>query len=109
VTAGGTLTARYVIHAVGPRGGDPEGDRKLASAIRNALEAAQSLGLRSLSFPAISSGIFGFPKDRCAQILTATAAEYLTEHPAGTVRQVDFVLFDDETAGLFEAELQGGR
>ena len=105
VTGGGKLRARYVIHAVGPRGGDPAGDEKLARAVRSALDAAERLGLSSLSFPAISSGIFGFPKDRCAYLLTRTAVTYLREHPEGPVRQVDFVLLDDETAGLFQQAL----
>lgn len=105
VTGGGELRARYVIHAVGPRGGDPEGEGKLRSVARHALDAAERLGLSSVSFPAISSGIFGFPKDRCAEILTATAAAYLHEHPNGPLRQVDFVLLDEETARLFQQAL----
>lgn len=107
VTGGGALKARYVIHAVGPRGGDPEGDEKLRSAVEQSLLAAQQLGLSSISFPAISSGIFGFPKDRCAEILIAAAIEYLQGHPQSTLRQVDFVLFDEETAGLFAQQLRG--
>lgn len=106
VTGGGTLAAPYVIHAVGPRGGDPEGDEKLASACREALLAAQMLGLGSLSFPAISTGIFGFPKDRAAAILLATAREYLAQRPDSPVKQVDFVLWDDEMTGLFREELR---
>lgn len=106
VTSGGDLTARYVIHAVGPRGGDPHGDEKLQSAAEQALLAAEDLGLTSISFPAISSGIFGFPRERCAEILMATAREYLQERPETTVRQVDFVLLDDDMARLFEAQLR---
>jgi O-acetyl-ADP-ribose deacetylase len=105
VTGGGDLKARYVIHAVGPRGGDPEGDEKLARAVRNALDTAERLGLSSLSLPAISSGIFGFPRERCASLLTETTFAYLREHPDGPVRQVDLVLFDDETARLFAEAL----
>lgn len=106
VTGAGELAARYVIHAVGPRGGDAEGDEKLQVAVTNALLAAQELGLTSLSFPAISSGIFGFPKDRCARILVSVAGEYLRVHPESSVRQVDFVLFDDETRDHFAQALQ---
>lgn len=105
VTGGGDLQARYVIHAVGPRGGDPEGDDKLRRATRNALDAAQRLGLASLSFPAISSGIFGFPKDRCASLLVSTARTYLQNNPDSPVRRIDFVLWDDETAALFVSAL----
>lgn len=106
VTGGGALAAKYVIHAVGPRGGDPQGEAKLASACREALMAARNLGLRSLAFPAISTGIFGFPKQRAAQILLATTHEYLTANPEGCVQQVDFVLWDDETTRVFREELQ---
>ena len=107
VTVGGALAARYVIHAVGPRGGDPEGDEKLASACCKALLAAQDLGLTSLSFPAISTGIFGFPKDRAAEILIETARRYLADNPESSVKQVDFVLFDDETTAVFQRTLKG--
>lgn len=106
VTGGGALAAQYVIHAVGPRGGDPQGDAKLASACQEALLAARSLGLRSLSFPAISTGIFGFSKERAAQILLATTRDYLAANPDGCVQQVDFVLWDDETTGIFRDELE---
>ncbi len=104
VTGAGRLQARYVIHTVGPRGGDPQGDQKLASAIRRSLERAEELGLHSISAPAVSSGIFGFPRDRCAQILLQVAAEYLAEHPASSLQQVDFCLFDDGTLAVFAEE-----
>lgn len=106
VTSGGKLAAPYVIHAVGPRGGDPQGEAKLTSAVEAALSAAARLGLDSIAFPALSSGIFGFPKEHCAQILTATAAQYLREHGDGPVAQIDFVLYDEITAALFEQALQ---
>ncbi len=105
VTSGGQLAARYVIHAVGPRGGDPQGDEKLTSAAREALLAAQELGLGSISFPAISTGIFRFPRERAAELLLAAAVAYLRDTPAPTVRQIDFVLFDDETTRVFAAAL----
>jgi len=109
VTGAGKLAAKYVIHAVGPRGGDPAGDEKLAGAARQALRAAQELGLASLSFPAISTGIFGFPKERAAELLLAAARAYLQDTPAPTVRQIDFVLFDDETTRVFAAALAATR
>jgi O-acetyl-ADP-ribose deacetylase (regulator of RNase III) len=105
VTSAGDLAARYVIHAVGPRGGDSEGDDKLARAVASSLAKAAELGLASISLPAISSGIFGFPKDRCAEILIETAWRYLAENPDGPLRQIEFVLFDDETAEIFRREL----
>jgi O-acetyl-ADP-ribose deacetylase len=111
VTGGGNLAARYVIHTVGPKGDDPAGDEKLASAVHRSLERAEELGLESISFPAISSGIFGFPKDRCAAILLATVVEYLTLHPGTSLGQVHICLFDDETVNAFRAQwdLRYGR
>lgn len=109
LTSGGALSARYVIHAVGPRGGDPQGDEKLESAVREAMLAAEEKGLRSIAFPAISSGIFGFPKDRCAQILVSTVLQYLENHQQGAVVQADFVLFDDETTSYFHDALVSSR
>lgn len=107
VTAAGALAAQYVIHAVGPRGSDPEGDEKLQRAVANSLNKAEELSLASISLPAISSGIFGFPKDRCAEILIATARRYLSNNPDSSVKQIDFVLFDDETARIFHDTLRG--
>ncbi len=106
VTGAGALAAKYVIHAVGPRGDDPKRDEELASACHEALLAAQQLGLRSISFPAISTGIFGFPKEPAARILIDTTRRYLQEHPQSTVKQVDFVLWDDETTEVFRAALE---
>ena len=100
-TGAGTLAAKYVIHAVGPRGGDPEADEKLANAVRNSLDKADELGVASISLPAISSGIFGFPKERCAEILLSTAREWLEAHPDSCLAQVDMVNIDDATASVF--------
>jgi O-acetyl-ADP-ribose deacetylase (regulator of RNase III) len=109
VTGAGNLAARYVIHAVGPRGGDPEGDRKLAGAVRSALERACELGLTSISLPAISSGIFGFPKDRCARIMLATIDRYLLERPDPSLRTVQVCLFDEQSLKAFRGALEARR
>ena len=103
VAGGGNLAARYVIHAVGPLGGDPEGDARLLSAVQSSLRRAEELGLRSISIPAISSGIFGFPKDRCARILLTAGEEHLAAGESH-VQQIDFCLFDDETVRVFVQE-----
>jgi O-acetyl-ADP-ribose deacetylase (regulator of RNase III) len=100
-TGAGTLPAKYVIHAVGPKGGDPEGDEKLTRAVRNSLDKADELGVASVSLPAISSGIFGFPKQRCAEILLSTARDWLEAHPDSPVAQVDMINIDEETASIF--------
>jgi O-acetyl-ADP-ribose deacetylase (regulator of RNase III) len=105
ITSGGALRARWVIHAVGTRMGEGDEDAKLRGAVRSVLELAEARGLRSVSMPAISSGIFGFPKDRCARILVGEAARFLRERPSGALRELEFCLFDDRTAGYFLAEL----
>ena len=102
-TGAGTLAADYVIHAVGPRGGDPEGDGKLTACVTNALDEANRLGISSIAFPAVSSGIFGFPKDRCAQILLMTTHDWLTANPASSVRNVDMINIDALTTSVFAA------
>ena len=106
ITTAGSLPARWVIHAVGPRMGEGDEDAKLASAVQSALALAAGNSLKSISMPAISSGIFGFPKDRCAGILTSTAHEYLREHPACGIEVVEFCVFDDATAGHFRRAME---
>ena len=80
VTAGGNLEAKFVIHAVGPLGSDPNADRLLASACRSALDRAAEKNVASIAIPAISTGVFGFPLERAARILTHTAAEFAKTH-----------------------------
>jgi O-acetyl-ADP-ribose deacetylase (regulator of RNase III) len=79
ITRGYRLQARYVIHAVGPvwRGGDHDEDRLLANAYRNAFALAKAHGLKSIAFPAISTGAYGFPPDRAAMIAVRTLAKEL--------------------------------
>ena len=79
ITKGYLLPARYVIHTVGPvwHGGKNEEDEKLASCYRRSLEIADEYGLRSIAFPAISTGVYGFPVERAAVIAVKTVAETL--------------------------------
>ena len=77
ITTGGNLPAEYVIHAVGPTCGDNHGDEKLKDATLTSLMLADKNHLRSISFHAISTGFFGFPKDRCATIMLSTTLAYL--------------------------------
>lgn len=104
----GSLRARRVIHAVGPRMGEGGEDEKLRSAVRAVLNLARDEGLRSVSMPAISSGIFGFPKARCASILVGETFKFLTaaDEPPGPVKTVEFCVLDDLTAGYFLGELK---
>jgi putative ATPase len=106
ITGAGRLPCQAVIHAVGPvwHGGQQGEDEQLRSATWQSLELAHQRGFRSIALPAISSGIFGFPKDRCAQILLATAREFAEQHPDSPLRDIQFVLFDSPTLQVFEAE-----
>jgi O-acetyl-ADP-ribose deacetylase (regulator of RNase III) len=104
ITTGGTLPARYVIHAVGPMYGDDHEDEKLKNATLNSLKLADKKCLKSIAFPAISTGIFGFPKNRCATIMLSTTIAYL-EGPTG-LEKVVFCLYDKKTLEIFEDFLQ---
>jgi O-acetyl-ADP-ribose deacetylase (regulator of RNase III) len=101
MTTGGNLRANYVIHAVGPRMGEGDEDEKLADATRNSLHLAKEKGLSSIAFPAISTGIFGFPKDRCAQIMLASVIEVLKKEET-SVKEVVFCLWGEESLEVFE-------
>jgi len=101
ITTGGDLKTRYVIHAVGPRMGEGDEDRKLADATRHSLKLANEKGLASITFPAISTGIFGFPKDRCARIMLTTVAETLKKEDT-SLKEVVFCLWGEETLQVFE-------
>ena len=101
ITTGGDLKTRYVIHAVGPRMGEGDEDGKLADATRNSLKLANEKSLASITFPAISTGIFGFPKDRCARIMLTTVAETLKKEDT-SLKEVVFCLWGEETLQVFE-------
>jgi O-acetyl-ADP-ribose deacetylase (regulator of RNase III) len=108
VTGAGRLKARYVIHAVGPRYGDPQGDEKLASAIRNSLLKAEELGLESIALPAISTGVFGYPYERCARIMARVLKEFAPS--AKSLKRVIVCLYGREAyetfRRVFEEELR---
>ena len=77
ITGAGDLKAKQIIHAVGPVMGSGNEDKKLADATASALDVAKKNSIRSLAFPAISTGVFGFPKDRCARVMLLTTMAYL--------------------------------
>jgi len=105
ITGAGSLPARYVIHAVGPRMGEGDEDEKLKNAVRNSLRLASEKGIKSISMPAISAGIFGFPKDRCAKILVEESVRFLKDENT-SLELVEFCIYDDATAFYFEAEFK---
>ena len=100
-TSGGRLPARYVIHAVGPVWGDGDEDSKLAAAVTGSLRAADELVLSSIAFPAISTGIFGFPKERAAKIIFKSINTYFGAKSDSSVKLVRIVLFDEATVSAF--------
>ena len=105
VTTAGALQASHVIHVVGPRyrsGQDNEG--MLRDATHAALEAAASIKARSVALPAISAGIFGYPRAGATKVLATAVVAWLTEH-AGVVEEVRLVGFDAATARDFAAGL----
>ena len=106
VTPAFRLPARHVIHTVGPiwHGGDSEEDALLASAYRSSLTAAGELGASSISFPAISTGIYGFPRERAAAIAVREARDWLES--GRNPGRIILVSFDDAGAAIYRALLE---
>jgi len=104
LTTGGTLPAAHVIHAVGPRMGEGDEDPKLRAAAEAALDVAVAHGLRTVAFPAISAGIFGFPIERSAAILIDAAVRRLQGDP-GSLEEITFCLWGVDAYRVFEAAL----
>jgi O-acetyl-ADP-ribose deacetylase (regulator of RNase III) len=107
-TSGGNLPCRYVIHAVGPVWGDTQRagaggdeDAKLTAAVTGSLNVAEGLGLESISLPAISTGIFGFPKERAAQVILKSIQAYFGEKPDSSISLVRLVLYDQAMVAVF--------
>ncbi len=98
-TSAGKLPCRYVIHAVGPVWGEGDEDLKLAAAVSGSLSVASRLGLNSIALPAISTGIFGFPKDRAARIILTAFLDYLQSNPESSLKLVRLTLFDHGHSG----------
>ena len=93
-TGAGSLPCRYVIHAVGPVWGEGEEDAKLAAAVQGSLEKAEILGCASLALPAISTGIFGFPRARAARVILRAVRDWSLHNLETTLRRLRIVLFD---------------
>jgi len=105
ITTGGNLKAKYVIHAVGPVFGEGDEDAKLRDATINSLKLADEYNIRSIAFPAISTGYFGLPKKRCAEVMLPAATSYIK---GGTrIEKVIFCLYDQETFDVFKKVLAG--
>ena len=100
-TGAGKLPCRYVIHAVGPVWGEGLEDKKLHVAVAGTLELAGQLDLASVAFPAISTGIFGFPKERAARIILEAIRSYFAQSAGSPVHLVRIVLIDSATLAAF--------
>jgi O-acetyl-ADP-ribose deacetylase (regulator of RNase III) len=104
LTGAGRLPSRHVIHAVGPVWGEGNEDAKLHAAVAGSLHLADQQGFSSLALPAISTGIFGFPKDRGARVLTDAILGFFAAHPSSPLTQVHITLIDQPSVQVFASE-----
>jgi len=106
VTAGYDLPAKHVIHTVGPvwHGGVHDEDTLLANCYRNSLALAAKHKLKTIAFPAISTGIYGFPLDRATKIAVREVKAFLARHPE--IEQVTFCCFASDAVKLYDAEVR---
>ena len=104
ITSAGNLPAKFVIHAVGPIMGSGYEDAKLTNATLSSLTIADEYNLSSIAFPAISTGIFGYPMDRCAKFMLAAAKSYA--EGITNITRIVFCLWDSKALETFEKELQ---
>jgi len=105
ISPGFNLPAKYIIHAVGPvwKGGNENEDEVLKNAYLNSLKLAVEHGIKTIAFPNISTGIYGFPKERAADIAIATVKSFLENHPG--IEEVIFVTFDSENYWIYKHKL----
>lgn len=105
ITKGYNLKAKYVLHTPGPvwHGGDHGEAEKLAGCYRSCLELASEYGCKTVDFPSISTGVYGYPVDKAAAVAVSTIAEYLAGHPE--IERVRMVCFDSRTRRAYDAAL----
>ena len=106
VTSGYNLPAKFIIHAVGPvwKGGDKGEEDLLGSCYRNCLRIASNMKLRTIAFPNISTGVYGFPKERAAEIAIGTVREFLGNDRG--IEKVIFAVFDEDNSGIYKRKLE---
>jgi O-acetyl-ADP-ribose deacetylase (regulator of RNase III) len=105
ITGGGNLKAKYVIHAVGPRySGSPRDAALLGAAYRKSLELCSEHNVSSISFPSISTGIYGYPVEEASRIALSTVVDYLEKRQ--DIKVIRFVLFDSRTYQTYAAALE---
>jgi O-acetyl-ADP-ribose deacetylase (regulator of RNase III) len=104
VTSAGDLPCRWVIHAVGPLWGEGDEDAKLSAAVKGALETASERGFASLSMPAISTGVFGFPKERGARVILDAIVDFLGRSPETSLKDIRITVIDRKSVNIFQRE-----
>jgi O-acetyl-ADP-ribose deacetylase len=105
ITTSGKLPCQAIIHTVGPKMGEGNEDFKLSKSIYSSLSLASDNSYKSISIPAISSGIFGFPKDRCANILLYESIKFLQNNTT-SLQTIEFCIIDDETLFHFKTKFK---
>jgi len=108
MTGSGSLPARFVIHAVGPiwHGGGRDEDRLLHGSVTAALSLAHEKGLSSIAFPAISTGIYGYPKKEGARVILQAIEEFVDTHDATSLTDIRLILIDAPSVAIFKEALQ---
>ena len=101
ITSGGRLPCKYVIHAVGPVWGEGDEDTRLILAVQGSLKRSEELGLTSIALPAISTGIYGFPKQRAAGVMIRSILEHLVQNPDSSLNYIRITLYDQPTLVAF--------
>lgn len=104
ITGCGKMPCRHVIHAVGPMWGEGDEDKKLHVTVSSALDLANEHRFTSLALPAISTGIFGFPKDRGARVILDAIIDFFDRRPEASMREVHITLIDELSVGIFRDE-----
>jgi O-acetyl-ADP-ribose deacetylase (regulator of RNase III) len=107
ITRGGKLKVKHVIHTVGPvwNGGNKNEEQLLANAYRNSLQLAVENNINTIAFPNISTGVYGFPKRRAAEIAIDTVEQFLQDNES--IREIVFCCFDEENTSLYKQLLKG--
>jgi len=104
ITGGGNLKAKYVIHAVGPVYGEGNENEKLAHASLNSLKIANKKKIKSIAFPAISTGIFHFPLQKCSEIMLKVAMDFLKNNDFP--EEITFCLYGEKAFSVFSTTLK---
>ena len=104
LTTGGNLPSRHVIHTVGPIWGEGDEDHKLTMAVQSALRLADDQAYQSVALPAVSTGIYGFPKERAAHVILDAILAFIDDQRHTTVRHIAITLIDEYSVEVFAAE-----